>query len=342
MSIRKFGSVGGQDVFSIALQAGSGVKLSVITYGAVLQDMTIPLRGGSRRVMLGFEALDDYVKNSMWHLGSVPGRVANRIAGGQFTLDGKHYRLPRNQDNRHTLHSGIQGFGMRNWTIVSSEENTVTLALLSEDGDQGFPGRLMTTVTYQLLDPATLRIEYSATTTRATPINLTNHAYFNLDGGADILSHRLVLEADYYTPTDCDLIPTGEILTVEGTPWDFRKERAVRFETENGLFHYDGNVVLRSSGHLAKAACVTSSQGDLSMEVWTTKPGLQFFDAATLAVTAPGLGGIRMVPRSGLCLEPQFFPDSIHKAHFPNCILRPSEVYSHCTEYRFRTISFAG
>ncbi len=342
MNIEKFGCHEAQDVFRISLRTESGTELAVLTYGAVLQDMTLPLLRGQRRVVLGFETLGAYVENSMWHLGSVPGRVANRIAGGQFSVDDAQYRIPKNQNNRHTLHSGTQGFGARNWTIVSSTENAVTLALVSEDGDQGFPGRLTTTVTYQLLAPTTLRIEYTATTTRPTPINLTNHAYFNLDGGGDILDHRLVLEADHYTPTDRDLIPTGEILAVEGSPWDFRRERAIRFETENGLFHYDGNVVLRSHGMLTRAACVTSSQGDLSMEVWTTKPGLQFFDAATLDLTASGLGGIRMVPRSGLCLEPQFFPDSIHKAHFPNCILRPSEVYSHCTEYRFLTPSSAG
>jgi aldose 1-epimerase len=342
MDIRRFGSFDGHDVFSIRLRTEGGTELTVITYGAVLQDMKIPLPNESRRVMLGFETLDAYVENSMWHLGSVPGRVANRIADGRFTLDGEQYCLPRNQSNRHTLHSGVQGFGARNWSILSSTEDAVTLALISEDGDQGFPGRLTSIVTYQLLAPATLRIEYCATTNKATPVNLTNHAYFNLDGRGDILSHRLELEADYYTPTDSDLIPTGEILSVEGTPWDFRRERVIRFETENGLFHYDGNVVLRSSGHLAKAARVTSTRGDLSMDVWTTKPGLQFFDAAPLAVTAPGLGGIPMTSRSGLCLEPQFFPDSIHKVHFPNCILRPAEIYSHCTEYRFCATSFAG
>jgi aldose 1-epimerase len=332
----KFGVFEGEDVFKIKLEGENGAEVTVITYGAILQDLRIPVTGGSRRVLLGFDTLDAYVDNAIWHLGAVPGRVANRIAGGRFELDGETYSLPRNQSNTHTLHSGARGFGARNWTIVDHDTQSVTLAMVSDDGDQGFPGRLTATVTYQLQALATLRISYTATTTRATPINLTNHAYFNLDGSGDVLSHRLAIEADYFTPTDRDLIPTGEIRAVAGTPWDFREERPIRFETNEGLFHYDGNVVLRRAGKLAKAAQVRSSAGDLAMEVWTTKPGLQFFDAAILAVSSPGHDGVRLKPRAGLCLEPQFFPDSINKAHFPDSVLRPGDAYAHTTEYRFQ------
>ncbi|MDR3475711.1 MAG: galactose mutarotase [Devosia sp.] len=330
-----FGSFDGEEVHEVTLRSDSGAEAKVITYGAILRDLKVPSSEGQRRVLLGFETLEACIGNRHWHLGAVPGRVANRIAGGSFSLDAQAYCLPRNQSGRHTLHGGDGGFGSRNWSIVDHDRRSVTLALIADDGEQGFPGRLTTTVTYRLIEPATLQISYCATTDQATPVNLTNHAYFNLDGGGDVLAHRLVLEADFFTPTDTDLIPTGEILAVDGTPWDFRTERAIRFEAPDGLFHYDGNVVLRGSGALAAAARVASARGDVTMEVWTTQPGLQFLDAATLNVSAPGLAGMRLSPRSGLCLEPQVFPDSINQPHFPDCVLRPGEVYTHRTEYRF-------
>lgn len=330
-----FGRFNGEEVREITLRTNAGAEMKVITFGAILRDLKVPAPEGLRRVLLGFKTLEAYVDNKHWHLGAVPGRVANRIAGGRFQIDGQSYALPRNQENRHTLHSGDDGFGARNWAIVAADDRSVTLAVIAEDGEHGFPGRLTTTVTYRLLEPATLQIVYSATTDKATPINLTNHAYFNLDGGGDVLSQRLALKADFFTPTDADLIPTGEILSVEGTPWDFRSERPFLFQKDGGPFHYDGNVVLRSSGTLAEAARATSSKGDVTMEVWTDQPGLQVFDAATLNVSAPGLDGERLSPRSGFCLEPQVFPDSINKCHFPNAVLRPGDVYAHHTEYRF-------
>ena len=330
-----FGRFGELDVLEFVVQSDADAEATLISYGAAIRDLKVPTQNGLRRVVLGFNTLGDYVDHSRWHLGAVPGRVANRIGGGRFSLDGRVYALPRNQDGRHTLHSGPAGFGARVWSLLDYDQRSVTLALISDDGDQGFPGRLTTTVCYRFLEPATLQISYSATTSRSTPVNLTNHAYFNLDGTGNILSHRLVLEADYFTPTDKDLIPTGEILGVGGTPWDFRKERPILLETYDGPFHYDGNVVLRSSGELAKAARVVSSNRDIAMEVWTTMPGLQFFDAATLKVSATGLDGRVLQPRDGFCLEPQFFPDSINKAHFPNCVLTPDSVYKQQTEYRF-------
>jgi aldose 1-epimerase len=330
-----FGRFKGDEVREITLRTNAGAVMKVISFGAIIRDLLVPAPEGQRRVLLGFTTLDAYVDNKHWHLGAVPGRVANRIAGGAFKLDGQAFSLPRNQDNRHTLHSGDDGFGARNWTVIAADERSVTLAVIAEDGEHGFPGRLTATVTYRLLEPATLQIVYAATTDRPTPVNLTNHAYFNLDGGGDVLSQRLQLNADFFTPTDADLIPTGEIRSVAGTPWDFRSERPFLFRTDGGPFHYDGNVVLRSAGILAQAARAISSKGDVTMAVWTDQPGLQVFDAATLNVSAPGLGGERLSPRSGFCLEPQVFPDSINRPHFPNAVLRPGDVYGHHTEYRF-------
>lgn len=330
-----FGRFKGEEVRELTLRTDAGAEMKVITFGAILRDLKVPAPEGLRRVLLGFTTLEAYVDNKHWHLGAVPGRVANRIAGGRFELDGRSYGLPRNQENRHTLHSGDYGFGARNWTVVDVDSRSVTLAIIAEDGEDGFPGRLTTTVTYRLLEPATLQILYSATTDKATPINLTNHAYFNLDGRGDVLHQRLALDSDFFTPTDADLIPTGEIRSVEGTSWDFRMERPFLFERDGQPFHYDGNVVLRSHGVLARAARATSSSGDVAMEVWTDQPGLQVFDAETLDVSAPGLDGERLTARSGFCLEPQVYPDSINRLHFPNSVLRPGEVYTHHTEYRF-------
>ncbi|MGR6429676.1 aldose epimerase family protein [Rhizobium sp. PAMB 3174] len=330
-----FGTYRGADVYEVKLRSDAGAELKVVTFGAVIRDLRIPTPDGPRPVILGFNTLEAYIENKHWHLGAVPGRVANRIAGGRFSLDGQSYSLPRNQEGQHTLHSGDDGLGASNWTVVDIDDRSVTMAIISGHGEHGFPGRLTTNVTYRLLEPATLQIIYSATTDKATPINLTNHAYFNLDGEGDVLLQRLWLNADFYTPTDSDLIPTGEILSVEGTPWDFRAERPFLFQTDSGPFHYDGNVVLRGSGGLEKAARAIASRGDVTMEVWTNQPGLQVFDAATLNVSASGLNGERLSPRSGFCLEPQVFPDAVNKCHFPNCVLRPGEVYAHHTEYRF-------
>jgi aldose 1-epimerase len=330
-----FGTYQGENVYEVCLRSDAGATVKVITLGAVIRDLRVGAPEGLRPVVLGFNTLEAYIENKHWHLGAVPGRVANRIAGGQFELDGQSYSLPRNQNGCHTLHSSDHGLGARNWTIMDRDDRSVSLAIIARDGEHGFPGRLTVTLTYRLLEPGTLQIIYAATTDKATPVNLTNHAYFNLDGQGDVLLQRLSLNADFFTPTDQDLIPTGEIRSVEGTPWDFRSERPFLFETETGPFHYDGNVVLRGSGAVEQAARAVASRGDVTMDVWTDQPGLQVFDAATLNVSAPGLRGEQLLPRSGFCLEPQVFPDAINRPHFPNSVLRPGEVYTHHTEYRF-------
>jgi aldose 1-epimerase len=235
----------------------------------------------------------------------------------------------------HTLHGGAHGFSKRPWSVVTCDSRSVTLALVSEDGDMGFPGRVIATCTYVLLEPATLHIAYTATTEKATPINLAHHSYFNLDGEPDILDHHLLIAADFYTPTDEDLIPTGEILSVAGGPYDFRIDRPIRFDTPAGPFRYDTNFVLRSANLLGHAATAWSPKSGVTMETWTTEPGLQFYDSAKLAPPVPGLGGVRYGANAGFCLEAQRFPDSVNKPHFPSTILRPGEVYRQTTEYRF-------
>jgi aldose 1-epimerase len=331
---RIFGSVDGTDIMEVTIRSEAGAEASVITWGAAVRDLVVPAKAGPQRVVLGFDRLEYYLAHSP-HFGANPGRVANRIGNGRFALDGVGYEIDKNQHAKHTLHGGAHGFSKRPWSVVTHDNRSVTLALVSEDGDMGFPGRLTVTCLYALLEPATLHIVFTATTEKPTPVNLTNHSYFNLDGSADILDHHLLLAADFYTPTDEDLIPTGEILSVADTPYDFRIDRPIRFGTDAGPFRYDTNFVLRSANLLGHAATAWSPKSGVTLEAWTTEPGVQLYDSAKLNTPVPGLNGAPYGPFAGFCLEAQRFPDGVNKPHFPSTILRPGEVYRHTTEYRF-------
>src|SRR3954447_19845393 len=200
-SQRIFGTFEGTDIIEVAIRSEAGAEARIITWGAAVRDLAVPARDGPQRVVLGFEDFQDYVEHSP-HFGANPGRVANRIGHGRFNLDGVTYEIDKNQNGEHTLHGGSRGCSKRPWSIVASDSRSVMLALLSDDGDMGFPGRLVATCHYALLEPATLHIAFTATAEKATPVNLTNHSYFNLDGSPDILDHHLTLSADFYTPTD--------------------------------------------------------------------------------------------------------------------------------------------
>lgn len=329
-----FGTFKGADVHEVTLRSDAGAEARIISYGGVVRDLLVPSKAGPQRVVLGFDKFEDYPAYSP-HFGANPGRVANRIGFGKFTLDGVTYDLSKSHGGPHTLHGGATGFGKRVWSLVQSDQRSATFVLVSEDGDMGFPGRVVTTCTYRLLEPATLQVIFTATTDKATPINLAQHSYFNLDGSPDILDHHMEIDADFYTPTDGDLIPTGEILSVTGTPWDFRKDRTLRFDTPDGPFKYDGNLVLRGSGVLARAARAWSPKSGVSLETWTTQPGVQLYDAAKLSIPVPGLGGAKYGAFGAFCLETQNFPDAVNEGHFPSSIVRPGQVYHHETEYRF-------
>ncbi|HEV2558161.1 MAG TPA: aldose epimerase family protein [Microvirga sp.] len=344
MSVGVFGQHEGQDVYEATIRSGAGAEAKVITYGAVVRDLVVPAPAGRQRVVNGLETIDNYARYSP-HFGAIAGRYANRIAGGRFSIGGEAYQLSLNQDNKHSLHGGGRGLGKQVWQLAASGKDFVTLIHVSPDGEAGYPGTLTTACTYRLVG-STLRVELQATTDRASPVNLCHHSYFNLDGGDTILDHTLELAADFYTPVDEDLIPTGEIRSVEGTPFDFRKARPVRMERPGGggRFWYDNNVVLRRdrlepSGidhrPLAFAATFASPKSGVAMQVWTTEPGLQVYDGFKTNVPVLGLDGARYGANSGLCLEPQHFPDSPNHAHFPGTILRPGEVYRQVTEYRF-------
>jgi aldose 1-epimerase len=334
MGIHVFGEADGAPVVEIDIASAAGAKAKILSWGAVLRDLVVPNDNGAQRVTLGLNSMADYLAHSP-SFGSVPGRFANRVANGRFTLDGVVHELARKPGDKHTLHGGPQGFGRRVWKVVDHDASSVTLTLHSPAGDSGFPGSLDATCIYRMLEPATLRVELSAVCDAPTIVNLTQHGYFNLDGSSDILDHEVMLNCDFFTPSDAELIPTGEIRAVAGTPYDFRTMRSVR---NAAGATYDTNFVLKDPpgrDGLAHAASVRSKISGLTMGLHTTEPGVQFYDAAKLNCLVPGLDGARYGAHAGLCLEPQAFPDSPNRRHFSPCVLRPDEEYRHVSEFRF-------
>ena len=335
MTVERFGFIDGTEVLQATLRTAAGAEARVITYAAALRDLVVPGPGGPQRVVLGLNSAQDYAEHSR-NFGAVVGRYGNRIANARFVLDGVEHALVPNEGPNH-LHGGPRGFAKRVWTLLGATDTSATLALVSEDEDMGYPGRLVARCTYELLEPATLRLVLEATADAPTPVNLTTHSYYNLDGSATILDHVLAIHGDFITPTTPDLIPTGEIRSVAGTPYDFRSARRIGAPEENGGVQYDINVVLRHPRReLGHAATLASDRSRLAMEVWTTEPGLQLYNGHLLDVPVPGLGGVRYGRFAGLCLEPQRFPDGPNKAHFPPCILRPGAVSRQVSELRFR------
>ncbi len=335
MQVRSFGEADGVEIKEITLRNAAGATASVITWGAVLRDLIVPSPAGPQRVVLGLNSIDDYRTYSP-HFGATAGRFANRIAGGRFMLDGHEYTLPTNEKGKTTLHGGPRGFGKIPWRLDHAEDASVTLVLESPDGDAGFPGAVRATCTYTLLDPGTLVVELGATTDAPTLVNLAHHSYFNLDGGPDILDHEVLLHCPFITPVDADNIPTGEILSVAGTPFDFTSLRPLR---DAGGTTYDHNFVVGpmpdAQTGLAHAATVRSPKTGLTLEVHTDQPALQFYDASKLNCPVPGLGGAHYGAHGGFALECQVYPDAPHHRHFPSAVLRPGETYRQRSEYRF-------
>ncbi|MBF9235214.1 aldose epimerase family protein [Microvirga alba] len=335
MTIERFGSVDGSDVLEITLTGPTGMEMRVLTWGAVIRDLVVPSANGLQRVVLGLNSIEDYIAHSPY-FGAIVGRYANRIGHARFHLGGQLFRLNANE-GRNQLHGGAAGFGRRLWTEIDRHPSSVTLALVSADGDMGYPGRLVATCTYALIEPATVRIVLEATCDKPTPVNLTTHGYFNLDGSTDISSHHLMLAAHFITPTSPDLIPTGEIMSVADTAYDFTTLRPIgASQLMQRRISYDINYVLtRGAGDFGHAATLKSLKNSLTMELWTTEPGVQFYDGHMIEVPVPGLGGVHYGPHAGLCLEPQRFPDGPNKAHFPPCILEPGQVSRQVSELRF-------
>jgi aldose 1-epimerase len=334
VSAQAFGAIDGANAYEVVIASKAGASAKILTWGAVIRDLVVPTANGPQSVTLGLNTLEDYVAHSP-HFGAVPGRFANRIANGRFVLDGVEYVLDRKPGQKHTLHGGPKGFGTRLWKLAAYDGSSVSMTLESPDGDAGFPGALTATCVYRMLEPATLRVELSAVSDKPTVVNLTQHAYFNLDGSKDILDHEVTLFADFYTPADDELVSTGEIRSVTGTPYDFRVARAVRHPSGTT---YDTNFVaaLRPGADgLAPVALLRSPVNGLTMSFHSTEPGVQLYDAATLDCPVPGLHGARYGAHAGLCLEPQAFPDSPNRRHFTDCVLRPGAAYRHVSEFRF-------
>ncbi len=332
----------GTPVYVYTLSDGP-CEARISTYGGVVVSLKTPDRNGkSTDIVWGFDDLDGYVKTFNGpgnpFFGAIIGRYANRIAHASFTLDGQKYSLPNN-DGGNTLHSGVHGFNNVVWQ-GRPIDNGVELTYLSKDGDSGFPGNLTAIVRYTLVK-GDLRIDYSATTDKDTVINLTNHSYFNLADDGDILKNVLTIHAARFTPVDSTLIPTGELMSVEGTPFDFRKPMPVgaRIDADNPqikLGHgYDHNWVLENGGKLAEAAEVYEPTSGRVLTVWTDQPGIQFYTGNFLDGTAKGKGGKIYARRSALCLETQHFPDSPNHPAFPTTELKPGGRYHTVTVFRF-------
>lgn len=344
------GSPAGQLVELFTLTNTHGIEVKLTNYGGIITSIRTPDRAGHfADIVLGYDNLAGYLASSPY-FGAIVGRYANRIARGRFTLDGATYSLAVN-NGPNSLHGGLRGFDKVVWharPFQNKEGQGVTLDYLSRDGEEGYPGNLRVAVTYTLTPDDRLIVDYLATTDKATPINLSQHTYWNLAGGAshDILGHVLTINADAITPVDSTLIPTGEIAPVEGTPFDFRKPMPIgaridqRDNTQirygNG---YDHNFVLNlhtsEENELALAARVVEPSTGRTLEIYTTEPGIQFYSGNFLDGTITGKGGRAYPFRSGLALETQHYPDSPNHPNFPTTILRPGEKYVSRTVFQF-------
>lgn len=337
----QFGTLAdGKSVTRYRLQNANGISIAIIDYGGIVTEVNVPDRNGrSSNITLGFDQLDGYLGPDPY-FGALVGRYGNRIAKGRFSLDGETYTLATNNGANH-LHGGKVGFNERLWKSESVEQNDavgVKLTYLSEDGEEGYPGALTVEVIYTLNDKNELRIEYQATTTKATPVNLTNHAYWNLagEGSGTILDQVLTLSCDKYLPVDETLIPTGELKSVRGTPMDFTSPHKIgeRIKQVGGdPVGYDHCYVVNgNSGELRPAAKVVDEKSGRVMEVLTTEPGIQFYSGNFLD-GAPANGGYPQ--HGGFCLEAQKFPNSPNQPSFPSAVLRPGETYRQTTVHKF-------
>jgi len=337
----------GRIVERFTLTSPGGVTIGVLSFGGVIQSILAPDRQGALAdVTLGYDTLEEYGRDKSY-LGALVGRYANRIREGRFTLDGREYTLARNAGGNH-LHGGARGFNKAVWAVEPFEDRGdigLTLELVSPDGDEGYPGTLRARVSYRLTRDGELVIDFIATTDKATPVNLTQHAYFNLagSGSGDILGHSLELNASRFTPVDATLVPTGELRSVRGTPFDFSTAETIgaRIGADDEQLRlaggYDHNFVLdrASDVELALAARLTEPVSGRGVDIHTTEPGIQFYTGNFLDGTVMGKGGVPHRYRSGLALETQHFPNSPNEPSFPATILQPGAEHRSRTVYHF-------
>jgi aldose 1-epimerase len=346
-AVREFGKTAdGKTVHEYTLTNKNGMIVKLSTRGATITQIHVPDKDGKLAdVVLGFDNVAGYESDDNQYFGNTTGRVCNRIAKGKFTLDGKEYQLAINNDPNH-LHGGVKrSLDKVVWKAAKAKQgNGVSFRYTSPDGEEGYPGKLKVTVNYALTDTNQLRINFRAKTDKATPVNLTNHAYFNLAGAGSktVLDHLLTLNADKYTPTDETLIPTGKIESVEGTVLDFRKPtrigERIKSLDETAAIGYDHNFVLnRKDDKLSLAATLHDPSSGRVLKVLTTDPGVQFYSGNFLN-GQKGKGGKTYAHRSALCLETQHHPDSINHENFPSTVLKPGETYKHTQVYAFSVV----
>jgi len=349
MKINKeqFGEIDGKIIDIYTLTNRNGAEIKITTYGGIVTSFKLPDRNGNLAdVVLGYDNLADYLKMNPY-FGSTIGRYGNRIGQAKFILDNQEYNLAQN-DGPNNLHGGVKGFDKVIWDaepVTGNESVSLKLHYLSKDGEEGFPGNLDVLVIYTLTNENALQIDYSASTDKATVVNLTHHTYWNFagEGSGDILNHELTLNAETFTPVDSGLIPTGEIIPVEGTPMDFRTATAIGknidadYEQLKIAGGYDHNWVLNKAemNQLTLAAKVYEPSSGRTMEIYTTEPGIQFYSGNFLDGRIIGKNGHKYNFRNGFCLETQHYPDSPNKPDFPSVVLRPGEIYKTTTIHRF-------
>ncbi len=335
----------GKQVSLYTLRNKNGFVAQITNYGAIIVSIFTPDRNGQfTDIVLGYDKITDYIQKNSPYMGAICGRCANRIAGGKFILDDIEYSLPVNNGPNH-LHGGITGFNKVVWDVIDFSRSALKLKYLSRDGEEGYPGNLNVIVTYSLTDENELKIDFLATTDKTTIVNLAGHSYFNLSGEGSglIYDHELLINGLFYTPTDETNIPTGEILSVKGTPFDFTSPAKIgeRINSDNQQLKYgagyDHNWVLNHPcGKLGLAAVVYDPASGRVLEVYTTQPGLQLYTANYLK-NENGKEGKKYNYREAFCLETQHFPDSINKPHFPTVILNQYNEYKHSCVYKFST-----
>lgn len=335
-----YGTTDGKEVIEYTLSNGNGVSVKILNYGGTITHLVTPDKNGTAGdVVLGYDSLSGYQQTGNPYFGSLIGRYGNRIANGKFTLDGKSYTLAQN-NNGNTLHGGLKGFDKVVWTGAPASDSSLKLTYDSKDGEEGYPGNLHVEVVYTLTGNNELKIDYKATTDKATPLNLTNHAYYNLSAGADstVLDHELMLKADKYTAVNDKLIPTGQLPDVKGTPMDFTTSKRIGNDIAKVPGGFDHNWVLSKGAGLELIGALYHPGSGRYMEVFTTEPGVQFYSGNFLDGTLKNTkGGKTYVKHAGLCLETQHFPDSPNQPSFPSTILKPGETYTQTTIYKFST-----
>lgn len=338
-----YGKVNGKEVSLFTLVNQAGMTVKVINYGGIITSILVPdQKGKTADVVLGFNNLDEYLQENPF-IGALIGRYGNRIANGRFVLNGQEYRLAVN-DGAHHLHGGVVGFHKVIWQAkeVQKEDSIgVELTYLAEDGEEGYPGNMSITVTYLLTKESELVINYMATTDQPTVVNLTQHSYFNLqgEGCGDILDHEIMIKASHYTEVDEGLIPTGKLIPVQGSAFDFTTSKRIGVDLRKLGVGYDHNYVLdHPQAELGLAVKVCEPRSGRVLEVFTTEPGMQFYTGNFLDGTLTGKSGSKYTKHSGFCLETQHFPDSPNHPEFPSTTLNPGEVYKQTTIYKFSVL----